>query len=91
MEETTATTTAKGASLASMVQSLSSTEGSSPLADSSTSSSPNATSAKPKASKNETVDEDHIAKLDIRVGIIRSVSTHPDAESLYIEQGEIQS
>lgn len=33
-------------------------------------------------------DEDHISKLDIRVGIVRSVMTHPDAESLYIEQGK---
>jgi tRNA-binding EMAP/Myf-like protein len=33
-------------------------------------------------------DEDHISKLDIRVGIVRSVTTHPDAESLYIEQSK---
>lgn len=33
-------------------------------------------------------DEDHISKLDIRVGIVRSVTAHPDAESLYIEQGK---
>jgi len=33
-------------------------------------------------------DEDHISKLDIRVGVVRSVANHPDAESLYIEQGE---
>lgn len=35
-------------------------------------------------------DEDHISKLDIRVGIVRSVTAHPDAESLYIEQGKRQ-
>lgn len=33
-------------------------------------------------------DEDHISKLDIRVGIVRSVTAHPDAESLYIEQSK---
>ncbi|KAF9145087.1 hypothetical protein BGX30_010342 [Mortierella sp. GBA39] len=34
-------------------------------------------------------DEDHISKLDIRVGIVRSVTAHPDAESLYIEQIDV--
>ncbi|KAF8948594.1 hypothetical protein BGZ47_003858 [Haplosporangium gracile] len=34
-------------------------------------------------------DEDHISKLDIRVGIVRSVTAHPDAESLYIEQVDV--
>ncbi|KAG0297011.1 hypothetical protein BGZ96_007895 [Linnemannia gamsii] len=34
-------------------------------------------------------DEDHISKLDIRVGIVRSVTRHPDAESLYIEQVDV--
>ncbi|KAF9906037.1 hypothetical protein EC991_001119 [Linnemannia zychae] len=34
-------------------------------------------------------EEDHISKLDIRVGIVRSVTTHPDAESLYIEQVDV--
>ncbi|KAG0239045.1 hypothetical protein B0O80DRAFT_497496 [Mortierella sp. GBAus27b] len=34
-------------------------------------------------------EEDHIAKLDIRVGIVRSVAAHPDAESLYIEQVDV--
>ncbi|KAF9427505.1 hypothetical protein BGZ94_004770 [Podila epigama] len=35
------------------------------------------------------VEEDHISKLDIRVGIVRSVANHPDAESLYIEQVDV--
>jgi len=43
------------------------------------------------ANNTEQSEEDHISKLDIRVGIVRSVSTHPDAESLYIEQGESYS
>ncbi|KAG0374906.1 hypothetical protein BGX24_009768 [Mortierella sp. AD032] len=34
-------------------------------------------------------EEDHISKLDIRVGIVRSVTAHPDAESLYIEQVDV--
>ncbi|KAF9116107.1 hypothetical protein BGX27_004905 [Mortierella sp. AM989] len=34
-------------------------------------------------------EEDHISKLDIRVGIVRSVAAHPDAESLYIEQVDV--
>ncbi|KAF9928678.1 hypothetical protein FBU30_002199 [Linnemannia zychae] len=34
-------------------------------------------------------EEDHISKLDIRVGIVRSVTQHPDAESLYIEQIDV--
>ncbi|KAG9069165.1 hypothetical protein KI688_010061 [Linnemannia hyalina] len=34
-------------------------------------------------------DEDHISKLDIRVGIVRSVTAHPDAEALYIEQIDV--
>lgn len=36
----------------------------------------------------EQSEENHISKLDIRVGIVRSVAAHPDAESLYIEQGQ---
>ncbi|KAF9438649.1 hypothetical protein BGZ76_006210 [Entomortierella beljakovae] len=34
-------------------------------------------------------EEDHVSKLDIRVGIVRSVAMHPDAESLYIEQVDV--
>ncbi|KFH71681.1 hypothetical protein MVEG_01976 [Podila verticillata NRRL 6337] len=34
-------------------------------------------------------EEDHISKLDIRVGVVRSVANHPDAESLYIEQVDV--
>ncbi|KAK3829346.1 MAG: hypothetical protein J3Q66DRAFT_364367 [Benniella sp.] len=41
------------------------------------------------ANNTEQSEEDHISKLDIRVGIVRSVSTHPDAESLYIEQVDV--
>ncbi|KAG0346655.1 hypothetical protein BG004_001149 [Podila humilis] len=33
--------------------------------------------------------EDPVSKLDIRVGIVRSVTQHPDAESLYIEQVDV--
>ncbi|KAK3845913.1 MAG: hypothetical protein J3R72DRAFT_363898 [Linnemannia gamsii] len=39
-----------------------------------------------KAVTSSQEEEDHISKLDIRVGIVRSVTAHPDAESLYIEQ-----
>ncbi|KAF8986275.1 hypothetical protein BGZ46_006897 [Entomortierella lignicola] len=44
-----------------------------------------------KKSSNEKQEEvdDHISKLDIRVGIVRSVTAHPDAESLYIEKVDI--
>ena len=67
-----------------MVLNLSSTEstGSGEAAASSRPKTPN-----PKAPKAAQDVEDHIAKLDLRVGIIRSVANHPDAESLYIEQG----
>ncbi|KAG0203624.1 hypothetical protein BGX28_004147 [Mortierella sp. GBA30] len=37
----------------------------------------------------EQQEEDHISKLDIRVGIVRSVVPHPDADSLYIEQVDV--
>ncbi|KAG0008548.1 hypothetical protein BGZ80_003322 [Entomortierella chlamydospora] len=39
--------------------------------------------------KQEEEEEDHISKLDIRVGVVRSVAVHPDAESLYIEQVDV--
>ncbi|KAG0241571.1 hypothetical protein BGW41_005731 [Actinomortierella wolfii] len=69
---------------------------------SSTSSS--TTTASPKKAKKDTAnisnnnkkngdskddEEDHISKLDIRVGIVRSVERHPDAESLYVEQVDV--
>ncbi|KAG0365350.1 hypothetical protein BC939DRAFT_460060 [Gamsiella multidivaricata] len=47
---------------------------------------------KPKTAANAAgaqEEEDHISKLDIRVGIVRSVSAHPGAESLYIEQVDV--
>ncbi|KAG0260896.1 hypothetical protein BG011_001550 [Mortierella polycephala] len=44
---------------------------------------------KAKNQKTEQDDEDHISKLDIRVGIVRSVAQHPDADSLYIEQVDV--
>ncbi|KAG0037020.1 hypothetical protein BGZ82_003268 [Podila clonocystis] len=56
----------------------------------------NQTSAQGKKPKADTKDkspltseEDHISKLDIRVGVVRSVAHHPDAESLYIEQVDV--
>ncbi|KAF9980893.1 hypothetical protein BGZ65_004555, partial [Modicella reniformis] len=42
-----------------------------------------------KVNNVESSEEDHISKLDIRVGIVRSVAAHPDAESLYIEQVDV--
>ncbi|KAG0326209.1 hypothetical protein BGZ99_009916 [Dissophora globulifera] len=46
---------------------------------------PNHTTSK----KIEQDGEEFIDKLDIRVGIVRSVARHPDAESLYIEQVDV--
>lgn len=69
-------------SLASMLLNQPSTNNSSSTPTSST--IPN----KAKNQKTEQDDEDHISKLDIRVGIVRSVAQHPDADSLYIEQGK---
>ncbi|KAF9186132.1 hypothetical protein BGZ50_002625 [Haplosporangium sp. Z 11] len=70
-------------SLASMLLNQSSTNNSSSTPTSST--IPN----KAKNQKAEQVEEDHISKLDIRVGIVRSVAQHPDADSLYIEQVDV--
>ncbi|KAF9359154.1 Aminoacyl tRNA synthase complex-interacting multifunctional protein 1 [Mortierella sp. AD094] len=39
--------------------------------------------------RQEEEEEDHISKLDIRIGVVRSVAVHPDAESLYIEQVDV--
>ncbi|KAF9570644.1 hypothetical protein EC968_001531 [Mortierella alpina] len=51
---------------------------------------PNKRSSKSMQDKTEPQEEeDHISKLDIRVGIVRSVSGHPDADSLYIEQVDV--
>ncbi|KAG9322529.1 hypothetical protein KVV02_003041 [Mortierella alpina] len=51
---------------------------------------PNKTSSKTTQDKTEQQEEeDHISRLDIRVGIVRSVSGHPDADSLYIEQVDV--
>ncbi|KAI8599681.1 hypothetical protein EDD21DRAFT_307652 [Dissophora ornata] len=47
------------------------------------------TSDAPSKKTDKQSEEDHISKLDIRVGIVRSVSAHPDAESLYIEQVDV--
>ncbi|GJJ75713.1 hypothetical protein EMPS_08071 [Entomortierella parvispora] len=73
-------------SLTSMVLNLSSME--------STSSAEEAVSSRPKtinptASKTAQDNDDHVAKLDLRVGIVRTVANHPDAESLYIEQVDL--
>ncbi|KAF9976417.1 hypothetical protein BGZ73_008619 [Actinomortierella ambigua] len=51
--------------------------------------SPNTNKKSGGSQEGEGADEDHIAKLDIRVGIVRSVERHPDAESLYIEQVDV--
>ncbi|KAF9935924.1 hypothetical protein BGZ67_002869 [Mortierella alpina] len=77
-------------SLASML--LSSTTP--PLSSSTDEATPpksNKTSSKTRQDKTEQQEEeeDHISKLDIRVGIVRSVSGHPDADSLYIEQVDV--
>ncbi|KAG0043286.1 hypothetical protein BGZ83_011629 [Gryganskiella cystojenkinii] len=75
-------------SLASMVKDLSSSEGpTSPPTDSS--STLTSKSTNDNAPKRDQEEEDHIAKLDLRVGIVRSVANHPDAESLYIEQVDV--
>ncbi|KAF9964067.1 hypothetical protein BGZ70_006981 [Mortierella alpina] len=51
---------------------------------------PNKTSSRSVQDKTEQQEEDdHISKLDIRVGIVRSVLGHPDADSLYIEQVDV--
>ncbi|KAF9275684.1 hypothetical protein BGZ68_010592 [Mortierella alpina] len=53
-------------------------------------SSSTKTNSKSTQDKTEQQEEDdHISKLDIRVGIVRSVLGHPDADSLYIEQVDV--
>ncbi|CAO3563539.1 unnamed protein product [Mortierella alpina] len=78
-------------SLASML--LSSTTATSPLSsstDEGASQKPSKMSVRSVQDKTEQQEEDdHISKLDIRVGIVRSVLGHPDADSLYIEQVDV--
>jgi methionyl-tRNA synthetase len=41
-------------------------------------------------SKSKTADADvSIAKLDIRVGLIKKAEKHPDADSLYVEEIDV--
>ncbi|KAG0327362.1 hypothetical protein BG000_000992 [Podila horticola] len=60
-------------SLISLMENQTSSQGKKPKTD---------TKEKSSSSGDE---DDHISKLDIRVGVVRSVANHPDAESLYIE------
>ena len=40
-------------------------------------------------SKSKTAEEVSVAKLDIRVGLIRKAEKHPDADSLYVEEIDV--
>jgi methionyl-tRNA synthetase len=53
---------------------------------------PEGSSSKKKqsgGSKSKTAEEVSVAKLDIRVGLIRKAEKHPDADSLYVEEIDV--
>ncbi|KAG0253962.1 Aminoacyl tRNA synthase complex-interacting multifunctional protein 1 [Actinomortierella ambigua] len=83
---TTATATPLASSSATMSTSSSSSTG--PVTSPKTKKETSHTNMKTGSGAGEE-EEDHISKLDIRVGVVRSVERHPDAESLYVEQVDV--